>query len=200
MSQSPGHIIPWQSPGTHKHDQKLNRKKQTEHFSFCAAAVENKIKDKNKKSVLALCSSDWQIKESRSFLTDLDTAGNELAANTYCSSGLCRCPGLFWFWVYSSPEELHASAAHSQSSSDMTAARPARAILWDLSSFNSSTAESVIFRVCCRHVMFRMTGGGRGGCWVREGFPLAVVWLPLGHISDVLYIAKNNDTDLRTEP
>lgn len=69
----------------------------------------------------------------------------------------------------------------------MTAERPARAILWDLSSFNSSTAESVIFYVRCRHVMFRMTGGGeQGGCWVRE------VWYALGDMSDVLCIEIND--------
>lgn len=110
---------------------------------------------------------------------------NKHAANTYCSLGLCRCSGLWLFipllW------SCNASAAHTHSS-DMTACRAARAILWDLSSFNSSTAESVIFHACCRHVMFRVSGEG---CrWVREVVSLASF---RSHFwCTVLYVAKIN--------
>lgn len=50
----------------------------------------------------------------------------------FCFWGLCRRSGA----------SRGAGAAHFQPG------RPARPILWDLSSFNSSTAESVIFHPC----------------------------------------------------
>lgn len=73
-----------------------------------------------------------------------------------CFWGLCRRSGA----------SKRAGAAHVQPG------RPARRRLWDLSSFNSSTAESVIFQACvclcvsCHCVMSRMTGVAkrRRGC------------------------------------
>lgn len=62
-----------------------------------------------------------------------------------------------------SPQQLIHRAAPTLAC--LPACLPATAILWDLRSFNSPTAESVIFHVCCQHVTFRMAGGGLRTCF-----------------------------------
>lgn len=57
---------------------------------------------------------------------------NQEPGGVFCFWGLCGRSGV----------SRGAGAAHFQPG------RPARPILWDLSSFNSSTAESVIFHPC----------------------------------------------------